>query len=207
MSNKIVSQHIPEYIYSAIEKVGFEKRTYQTKAIINSLDILLNGNNVEINLPPGTGKTLISQIISCIWILEYFPNNKVLFILPSRILSKQHFEFFEKWAYFGTNLCNPVLISSQWANTKNIPHQETLRERNPWFTTPGIFANRIGKIIPYEILPLINLVIVDEYDAFTIGVMQSYGINQRFSIALSNLFEWFDVEKKNYLLLSATPIK
>lgn len=201
------NNEIPEYIFTTLEKAGYEKREYQIYAINKILENLKMGINVELNLPPGTGKTIISQIVSVIYQKEIKKDKKILFLLPTKILLYQHFLVYESWAYNKNYLCKPLLLDSNWFNNKRIYHQQKLHESSILFSLPQVFRNNIGIRIPYSILHEIELLIIDEYDVFTIEVMRSYGIHNIFSKTFENLLHEFKINNKQFLILSATPIK
>lgn len=196
---------LPPYILVALARVGLARRQYQEHACTAALRTLEQGNNVEINLPPGTGKTLISQIIGCIWIREHPAKNKVLFVLPSSNLRQQHHEYCFWWAS-ESGLCLPLEITSAWISNKRVWHQGVAQKANFWFVLPEVFCNAVATAhITGDLLRDISLVILDEYDSFSIGVLRAEGENLRFSKNFERLLEILSQSKRSYLLMSATP--
>ena len=195
----------PQYIIEALRKAKLGRRKYQQTAVSKAINILTGGNNAEITLPPGTGKTLISQIIGCVWLNSINSHSKILTVLPSRPLSAQHFQHITYWAGVA-GLCKPLLLSSIFFSKRNLIHGAYLAKSNYWFTLPEIFLNKIGTYITPRFLNEIDLVIIDEYDAFSIGVLRDFGYSHEFSKDLNNLMDLFDFSRQRFLLLSATPI-
>ncbi len=198
---------LPEYILRALAQAGQTRRGYQEHACIEGLRTLEQGKNVEINLPPGTGKTLISQIIACIWIRENETRNKVLCVLPSSNLRQQHHEYCLWWAA-EAGLCKPLEITSTWISNKRFWHQGVAQNANFWFVLPELFCNAVSTAhITGELLRQISLVILDEYDSFSIGVLRAEGENLRFSKDFERLIEILGRSKRSYVLMSATPAR
>lgn len=196
---------LPEYISIALRNAGYSKRQYQAKASLDAIRLLLSGKNVEINLPPGTGKTLISQIISSIWIMESEPIfKKVLCIVPSSTLREQHFRY--SWWAQESHLCSSLEITPDWLNCKSSPHWNKFEESNFWFAMPESFCNAYDSgYIPYSSLDEVGLVIIDEYDAFSIGVLRAEGYSLRFTKDYERLLNILKCVNRKYLLTSATP--
>lgn len=198
---------LPAYVLRALDRAGLTRRGYQEHACLEALHTLELGKNVEINLPPGTGKTLISQIIGCIWIREHAARNKVLCVLPSSNLRQQHHEYCFWWAS-ESQLCIPLEITSAWISNKRVWHQGVAQRANFWFVLPELFSNAVASAhITGELLREISLVILDEYDSFSIGVLRAEGENLRFSKDFGRLFEILGRSKRSYLLMSATPAR
>jgi len=198
---------LPPYVILALQRAGLGRRHYQEHACTEALKLLQDGANVEINLPPGTGKTLIGQIIGCIWIREQGKHNKVLCVLPSSNLRQQHHEYCLRWAA-EPRLCTPLEITSQWVSSKRIWHQGLAEKADFWFILPELFCNAIQSAhITGELLRRIGLVILDEYDSFSIGVLRAEGENLRFSKDFQRLLGILDRPDYRYLLMSATPAR
>jgi superfamily II DNA/RNA helicase len=198
---------LPEYIIRALAQAGLTRREYQEHACSEALRTLEQGKNVEINLPPGTGKTLISQIIGCIWIREKQVRNKVLCVLPSSNLRQQHYEYCLWWAA-EAGLCNPLEITSTWISNKRFWHQGVAQKADYWFVLPELFCNAISTAhITSELLRQVSLVVLDEYDSFSIGVLRAEGENLRFSKDFERLIEILGRLERSYVLMSATPAR
>ena len=195
---------LPDYIYAALERVGLSRRPYQKVACLESLRLLRNGANVEINLPPGTGKTLISQIIGCIWCRESSHDRTVLCVVPTSALREQHYRYCVWWAQ---DLCKPLEITSEWIHRKSKFHNQVADHSNFWFTLPEVLYNAITKTahISYEVFDKVGLVIFDEYDAFSIGVLRAEGYKLRFTKDSDRLISLLKQRERRYLLMSATP--
>jgi len=199
---------LPEYIIAALRRVGLSRRKYQETACLNALNLLRDGENAEINLPPGTGKTLIGQMIACMWIQERSPtNDKVLCILPSSVLREQHHWYCVWWAG-ESGLVRPLEITSQWIRSRMVWHQGQAEERDFWFALPTAFCNAVESgHIPFNALRRISLVLIDEYDAFSVGLLRAGGYGLRLSAPSERLFRILECEKRRYLLISATPAR
>ena len=196
---------LPGYIIDALQKADFSARKYQEIASLEALRILKNGMNAEINLPPGTGKTLISQIIGSIWIRESDPSvGKVLCVVPTSALREQHYHY-SWWAEY-SNLCRPLELSAERLKRKGSAHREFFLEKNFWFALPESFCNayELG-YIPYKALASVGLVIIDEYDAFSIRILKFEGYKLRFSKDYERLMGALNQKNRQYLLMSATP--
>ena len=199
---------LPAYITSAIARVGLHQRKYQQTACLGALKLLRDGENAEINLPPGTGKTLISQIIGCIWIREKDAgDNKVLCLVPSTTLREQHYNYCAWWAG-EASICAPIELTSRWLRSKGIHHQGALRKKNFCFALPELFYNAVARAyITPEVLDKISLVILDEYDAFSIGVLKAEGERLRFTKDWERLLDVLQLRERRYVLMSATPAR
>jgi superfamily II DNA or RNA helicase len=204
----VVVDGLPDYILAALDRVGLSRRKYQKTASFEALSLLRRGENAEINLPPGTGKTLISQIIACIWLREgRASSQKVLCVVPSSTLREQHYDFCGWWAK-GGGLCRPLEISSRWLDDKGVWHQMNVSNSDFWFALPEVFCNAVDTAyISMEQLDLISLVILDEYDAFSIAVLRAEGERLRFSKDCQRLLNLLEKRERRYLLMSATPAR
>lgn len=192
-------------ISNAIEAVNFENREYQCYAVKQVLKEL-KSNNVELNLPPGTGKTLISQIVASEW-LECRKDEKCLCILPSSVLLDQHYNFCCFWAKY-QNLLSPLKIDSEWIRRKGVPHTNYFNHMNMWFSLPELLSNNLEKnIIPRQSLKRISLIIIDEYDSFSLGILRSEGVSTSFNKPFLSLLKKLEDINCRYFLLSATPEK
>ena len=69
---------------------GVSPREYQKKIFEKCIE-----KNCLVVLPTGLGKTLIALMLS-VYRLEKFPNEKILFLAPTRPLAEQHLKYFEK---------------------------------------------------------------------------------------------------------------
>ena len=196
----------PNYIVTALKKAKLSIRKYQEIACCKSITFIREGKNVEINLPPGTGKTLISQIISIIWLKESDDKTKKsLFILPSTNLLQQHADYCFLWAGL-SGLCNVISINSEFIKNKRIDHQMAISESNMIFSMPKILYNSIQNgYFTESDLHQIGLVVVDEYDALSIGILTSYGIVIKFNKSYEKLMDILNNIDSKYVLLSATP--
>lgn len=202
----LLQEGLPEYIYSAMRRVGLSRRAYQETACIEALRLLRNRQNAEINLPPGTGKTLISQIIGCVWTRESVPEcSKVLCIVPTSTLRSQHYNYSVWWAGH-SRLFQPLEFTTDWIHSKGVWHQKVVEQSNFWFALPELFTNAVRSVrVPFEVLDTVGLVIFDEYDAFSIGVLRAEGYKLRFSKDCEQLVELLAHRERRYLLMSATP--
>ncbi len=70
--------------------VGIKPREYQKKIFETCME-----KNCLVILPTGLGKTLIALMLT-IDRLTKFPNEKVVFLAPTKPLTEQHFSFFKK---------------------------------------------------------------------------------------------------------------
>lgn len=203
-----LKEGLPDYIIRALERAGLERREYQESAYLKALELLRNGENAEINLPPGTGKTLISQMIACSWIKESASSSsKVLCVLPSSILREQHYYNWVWWAS-DIEMCTPLEVSSEWMRHRGVWHQGQVENRNIWFALPSLFCNAVDAgYIPLGALNRVGLVVIDEYDAFSIAVLRAGGYRLRFSRPAERLSNILDGQDRRYLLLSATPAR
>lgn len=199
---------LPAYIIAGLKRVGLSRRKYQETACVEALNLLTNGENAEINLPPGTGKTLIGQMIACVWIRERGPSeDKVLCILPSSVLREQHHWYCVWWAG-ESGLCKPLEITTEWIRSRRVWHQAQAEERDFWFALPTVFCNAVKSgHIPFSALRRIGLVLIDEYDAFSIGVLRAEGYGLRFSKPSERFFQMLGQRDRRYLLVSATPAR
>jgi ERCC4-related helicase len=210
LSKDLVSwaDSLPDYIITALHRSGLSRRSYQEKACLEALRLLRGGENAEINLPPGTGKTLISQIIGCIWSRESQETSaKVLCIVPTSALREQHYTYCARWAE-GSGLCKAIEFTSDWIRKKGIWHQKKVEQSNFLFALPELFFNAVQSAhVPFEILESVGLVIFDEYDAFSIGILRAEGYKLRFTKDCARLIELLEHKERRYLLMSATPAR
>jgi ERCC4-related helicase len=199
---------LPPYIVAALRRVGLSRRKYQETACLDALHLFRDGNNVEINLPPGTGKTLISQIVGCVWIREGSgSDNKVLCVLPSSALREQHYSYCVWWAG-EAGLCEPLEVKSEWIQRRGVWHQRQAEQSDFWFALPRVFCNAVKSAhVPFSALKRVGLVILDEYDTFSIGVLRAEGYSLRFSKPSERLFRLLEQKERRYLLMSATPAR
>jgi hypothetical protein len=199
----------PQYIIAALQRAGLSRRLYQETATLGAIRLLREGKNPEIDLPPGTGKTLIGQIVGCMWIRELATGStgKVLCVLPSSILREQHHAYCSWWAG-GAGLCRPLEIASEWVHSRSIWHQKQATESDFWFTLPRVFCNAVESgHIPFRALRQVGLVILDEYDTFSVSVLRAGGYDLRFSRPSARLFDILGRRERRYLLTSATPAR
>ena len=199
---------LPPYILRALDRVELSRRIYQATAATAALRVIRGGRNAEINLPPGTGKTLISQIVGCVWLQERREaGEKVLCVVPSSVLRAQHHSYCVWWAG-DARLCTPLEVSSEWKASTNVWHQVSARQTDFWFSLPEIFCNTVDSSqIPADALDRITLVILDEYDAFSIGILTAGGHRLRFTKDYTRLLEILQRRERRYLLMSATPAR
>jgi len=199
---------LPAYILRALDRVELSRRTYQATAAMEALRVIRSGRNAEINLPPGTGKTLISQIVGCIWLSEHQAGgDKVLCVVPSSVLRAQHHNYCDWWAG-ESKLCKPLEVSPEWKASTNVYHQVSARKTDFWFSLPEIFCNTVDSVqIPEDALDRVALVILDEYDAFSIGILTARGQRLRFTKDYARLLEILRRRERRYLLMSATPAR
>ena len=200
--------NFPDYILDALRRVGLARREYQEYASIEALKLLQDGFNAEINLPPGTGKTLISQIIGCIWLRQNDRDRrKVLCIVPTSNLLGQHFQYCQWWAG-ESKLCVPLEISPGWIRSKSIWHQKRAEQSDFWFAMPELFFNAVNNAyVPDDTLAHVGLVIIDEYDAFSVGLIRAEGHQFRFDKDFDKLAMRLMAHERRYLLMSATPAR
>ncbi len=197
---------LPDYILDALQRVGLARREYQEYASIEALKLLQAGINAEINLPPGTGKTLISQIIGCIW-LKQAENSKrkVLCIVPTSNLLDQHFRYCQWWTE-ESGLCVPLQISAEWVRSKSVWHQKRAEQSDFWFAMPELFLNAVNNAyIMDDTLTHLGLVIIDEYDAFSVSLIRAEGHQLRFNKDFDRLVTRLMGYERRYVLMSATP--
>jgi len=198
---------LPAYILRALDRAELSRRPYQATAATEALRAIRSGRNAEINLPPGTGKTLISQIVGCIWLVEHQMAEKVLCVVPSSILRAQHHDYCDWWAG-ESKLCKPLQVSPEWKASTNVYHQVNARKTDFWFSLPEIFCNTVDSAqIPEDALDRVTLVILDEYDAFSIGILTARGQRLRFTKDYARLLEILRRRERRYLLMSATPAR
>lgn len=77
-----------------------------------------------------------------------------------------------------------------------------------WFALPEVFCNAVDTAyISMAELDLISLVILDEYDAFSIAILRAEGERLRFSKDCQRLLDLIGKQERRYLLMSATPAR
>jgi hypothetical protein len=88
-------------------------------------------------------------------------------------------------------------------------HQKSAEQSDFWFTLPQIFSNVVDTSrIPPGALDQVTLVILDEYDAFSIGILTERGQRLRFTKDYARLLEILrQCPRRRYLLMSATPAR
>lgn len=91
---------------------------------------------------------------------------------------------------------------------KRVWHQAEAAKADLWFVLPEVFYNAVQTAhITVELLQSIGLVILDEYDSFSIGVIRAEGEHLRFSKHFEHFLEIFEKSDRRYLLMSATPAR
>jgi len=205
--------HYPSYVADALRDAGLEERDYQKIAVAGTLDLLRHHKSAEVDLPPGTGKTLVGHISAWIWTRELSKrSNRVLVLVPSTILLEQHSYAFSRWVPRGD--CPSIEWSSEWLKSKNKWHAQRAEESSVFFALPEALAGSIESgQMPQTVWNRIGFVVVDEYDAFSLGTLQAEGAglrNDRESVELklnlSSLVTHLRKPARLYLRLSATPL-
>jgi ERCC4-related helicase len=202
---KISDYDYPNYIKSALRAGDFNERNYQKYAVSKAMEVLRSGQNAEIVLPPGTGKTLIAQIIACRWRHEEPTcRSRILFLLPTRVLREQHCTTCDRWA---RDLCLPLEVSGEWLNDRRPWHADEVRKRYVYFALPRSLHGGLQKgKFPADCWSKIGLVVIDEYDAFSVGILTAEGVRERVSKNLSILVSDLKSRTRGFLLMSATPL-
>src|SRR3989338_6996005 len=106
-----------------------QPREYQQKIFETCVE-----KNCLVVLPTGLGKTLIALML-CVERLEKFPEERIVFLAPTRPLVEQHFNFFKK------NL--PELFAEMNIFTGQIPAEKRKKiweNSNIIFSTPQCVA-------------------------------------------------------------------
>lgn len=195
----------PSDITAAIRAGGFSDRFYQRYAVYQALEVLVAGKNAEVVLPPGTGKTLIAQIVAVLWARRSAAaDQRVLFLLPTRLLREQHFYVCLNWA---EALCGPLEVSSEWLRNRAAWHANLIEKHNFYFALPVSLEGGLqsGKFSATS-WAQVGLVICDEYDAFSVGILRAEGMGERDSKSFDALRESLAQRKRAFLLMSATPL-
>jgi superfamily II DNA/RNA helicase len=186
------------YCKKALQKNLTEKtykyRQYQFDISYDAICNLMN-NNVAINLPTGTGKTMIANLISVYWKYIY-PSGRILYIVPTRLLLNQHREYI-KWT---ANDLYSLKLDYGIAN-RSLQLDSKLKKADVIISTPELFYNR-RKVIPYEVLESINLIVVDEFDDFLLFKYSTYSYYSEFCLDFQLIYNLF--KNQRFLLLSAT---
>lgn len=139
--------------FSLINKMryleGITPRDYQQKIFETCA-----GKNCLVVLPTGLGKTLIALMLA-IRRIEEFPDEKIVFLAPTRPLAEQHFNYFKKHL--------PELFAQMELFTGKIPakkRREIWQNANIIFSTPQCVANDLRNKL-YD-LKEVSLLIEDE---------------------------------------------
>ena len=128
---------------------GVSPREYQKKIFEKCIE-----KNCLVVLPTGLGKTLIALMLS-VYRLEKFPNEKILFLAPTRPLAEQHLKYFEKHL--------PELFADLQLFTGSVSAKERKKiwnTANIIFSTPQCIANDLRNSL-YD-LSEVSLLIEDE---------------------------------------------
>lgn len=203
----------PDYVRDALQQSGFEERDYQKVAVAGALSLLRKRRSAEIDLPPGTGKTLVGHIVAWIWEREIRKSNCVLILVPSTVLREQHSHAFCQWIPRGD--CPSIEWSTEWLKSKKVWHPQRAEHSRVFFALPESLAASIRSgQMPHTVWDRIGLVIVDEYDSFSLGTLLAEGAdlvgndreNIQLKLSLSSLVPHLKSSPRVYLRLSATPM-
>ncbi|MFH0832345.1 MAG: DEAD/DEAH box helicase [Candidatus Aenigmatarchaeota archaeon] len=135
-------------IHPWINQNAIEKRDYQD----NIVKVAVTGNTLCV-LPTGLGKTNIAALVAADRLMK-FPDNKILFMAPTKPLVEQHKKTFEKFLKLGLEL--------RIATGKDNPEERAklYKDGNIIFATPQTIRNDIKRGIID--LKSFSLLIVDE---------------------------------------------
>lgn len=177
---------------------SIDLRPYQLQASIESVECLLQGENVVIDLPTGTGKTMIANMVTYLW-RKRRPDSRVLYVVPRRILVGQHREH-AKWLAPGSF----SLGIGELAMRNLGRYAARLKIYHVYMTTPMILANSVRSLATDpSVFSTVDLVIVDEFDEFLTFEYQQYGTSARFKREFLHLHQLFG-DNVRFLLMSAT---
>ena len=201
----------PEYILRALQNAGFEERDYQKVAVSGVVSLLQRGKAAEVDLPPGTGKTLVGHIVAWMWVHDLgSARNRVLILVPSTILLEQHSRVFQQWVPYSQ--CPSIEWSSEWLSSRRVWHAQQAENARVFFALPQALAGSIrsGRM-PQSVWSTIRLVIIDEYDAFSLGAIAAESLDPQqasihLKLSLSSLVNSLQETSRVYFRLSATPI-
>ena len=87
-------------------------------------------------------------------------------------------------------------------------HQKQAERSDFWFALPGVLCNAVESAhITFRAIKEVGLVLLDEYDAFSVSVLKSEGYSLRLSKPSEQLFSILERRDRRYLLTSATPAR
>lgn len=191
-----------KFLHAAINRGSaiqpYEERGYQTTAAHKSAEALLGGNNAVLTLPTGTGKTLICGMTAVLYLNER-PDARVLFTAPRKTLIAQ---LRDRSRWLGPTASTALVGVDPRDNDQRVI--AAFDYAKLLFGMPEYLANRLASgILPSAARDRIDLVIVDEFDAFLTLRYQARGLSVSFHDSLDALRKQLP-DTCRLLLVSAT---
>lgn len=176
----------------------YDQRAYQTTAAFRAAEAILGGRNAVLTLPTGTGKTLICGMAAAL-VLNQRPDTRVLFTAPRRTLLAQ---LRDRSRWLGPTFPTSLVGMDPREDDRHV--NAAFDYGRMVFGMPGLLANRLAaRTIDRSIVESIEMLIVDEFDAFLMLRYLAGGVTVNFHEPLAALRSHLP-ETCRLLLVSAT---
>lgn len=176
----------------------YDQRAYQTTAAFRAAEAVLAGRNAVLTLPTGTGKTLICGMAAAL-VLDQRPEAWILFTAPRRTLLAQ---LRDRSRWLGPTFPTSLVGMDPREDDRHVI--AAFGYGRVVFGMPGLLANRLAaRAIPRPLVESIELLIVDEFDAFLMLRYLAGGVAVAFHDPLAALRSHLP-ETCQLLLVSAT---
>jgi Fanconi anemia group M protein len=141
--------------------LGVSPRKYQEEIFLTASE-----KNTLVVLPTGLGKTLIALMLAINRMIRH-PNNKILFLAPTRPLAEQHFNYFTK--HLPDLFANMTLFTGKVSANKR---RKEFQNADIVFSTPQCIANDLKNNL--YLLSEVSLLIEDECHRCTKNYAYNY---------------------------------
>ncbi|WP_343698998.1 DEAD/DEAH box helicase [Caulobacter sp.] len=176
----------------------YEPRTYQMSAAFKAAETLCAGQHAVLTLPTGTGKTVICAMTAALF-RQARPQARIIVTAPRRTLLNQ--------LHARSRWLNPTaptsLVGADPRETDRFV-RAAFHHTSVVFGMPEFLARRLQQqIVPAEQVASVDLLIVDEFDAFLTLRYLARGVSADFHEAFCDLRAALP-ETCRLLLVSAT---
>jgi len=180
---------------------GFQKydlRLYQVTAARKSAEAVLSNSHAVLTLPTGTGKTLICGMAAAL-VLEERPESRILFTAPRKTLISQ---LRDRSRWLGPTATTGLVGIDPRDGEQRV--RAAFEYSKVLFGMPEFLANRIRSgLVDRATIDRIDLLIVDEFDAFLTLRYLASGVSVTFHDSLDALLSQLP-ESCRLLMVSAT---
>lgn len=178
----------------------YDERAYQVTAAYRSATAVLSGRNAVLTLPTGTGKTLICGMAAALYLSER-PDAQILFTAPRKTLVGQ---LRDRSRWLGPTASTALLGIDPRDSAQRVI--AAFDYAKVVFGMPEYLANRLASgIVPAAAIERLELLIIDEFDAFLTLRYLARGLSVSFHDALDALRKQLPGTCRLLLVSATTP--